>query len=190
MTLAKYNASMRIWYTIIFVISAAANGVAQKPAALAPLPYGALPTPAQVRHAERAFYGFCHFTVDTFTDREWGLGTESENTFNPTAFDADQIVGAIKAAGMKGLILTCKHHDGFCLWPTKTTEHSVASSSWQNGKGDVVRDVSAACKKAGIEFGVYLSPWDRNHPTHGKPEYLEIYRDQNEGIADPIWSGI
>ena len=143
-----------------------------------PAPYGPLPTAAQVKHAERAFYAFCHFTVDAFTDREWGLGTESESIFNPKQFDANQIVGAVKAAGMKGLILTCKHHDGFCLWPSKTTEHDVASSPYKNGKGDIVREVSTACRKAGIDFGVYLSPWDRNHPTYGKPEYIAVYREQ------------
>lgn len=141
-------------------------------------PYGPVPTEAQVRHAQAPFYGFCHFTVDTFTDREWGLGTESENTFNPTQFDADQIVGAFKSAGMSGVILTCKHHDGFCLWPTKTTGHSVAHSSWMNGKGDVVRAISDACHKAGLKFGVYLSPWDRNNPNYGKPEYITTYRQQ------------
>lgn len=147
-----------------------------------PAPYGPTPTAAQIEHAEMAFYGFCHFTVDTFTDREWGLGTESENTFNPTQFDADQIVGAFKLAGMKGIILTAKHHDGFCLWPTKTTGHSVANSQWKAGKGDVVRAISEACKKAGLKFGVYLSPWDRNHPTYGKPEYIDIYRQQTREL--------
>ncbi len=155
-----------------------ANGTAEKPATPPPAPYGALPSPAQIKHAEHPFYGFCHFTVDTFTNREWGLGTESEDVFNPTAFDADQIVNSVKAAGMTGLILTCKHHDGFCLWPTQTTGHSVAHSKWKDGKGDVVRAMSDACKKAGIEFGVYLSPWDRNNPAYGKPEYVAVYRAQ------------
>ena len=147
-------------------------------AATAPAPYGVTPTPAQVKQAERAFYAFCHFTVDTFTDREWGLGTESESTFNPTAFDADQIVGVLKAAGATGAVITCKHHDGFCLWPTKTTEHNVSNSPFRGGKGDVIKEFSDACRKAGIAFGTYLSPWDRNQPTYGKPEYINVYREQ------------
>ena len=158
-----------------------------------PAPYGATPTPAQVKQAERAFYGFCHFTVDTFTDREWGLGTESESIFNPTAFDANQIVGALKAAGATGVILTCKHHDGFCLWPSATTEHDVANSPFREGKGDVVREFADACKAAEVAFGTYLSPWDRNHPTYGTPEYIKVYRDQlrelltNYGPVFEIW---
>ncbi|MDR2980813.1 MAG: alpha-L-fucosidase [Puniceicoccales bacterium] len=165
-----------------------ANILAETPP---PAPYGALPTPRQVKHAEREFYSFAHFTVDTFVDREWGLGTESEQLFNPTQFDADQIVGVLKEAGSAGLIITAKHHDGFCLWPTKTTEHSVAASPFRDGKGDVVREIADACKKAGIEFGVYLSPWDRNHPTYGTPEYVDVYRKQWEELLTnygPVFS--
>src|SRR5689334_23055442 len=113
-------------------------------AAEPPTPYGAIPTPRQLAHQEMEMYGFCHFTVDTFTDREWGTGGESETIFNPTAFDANQIVSAMKAGGLKGVILTCKHHDGFCLWPSKFTEHCVKSSPWRDGKGDVVGDFAKA----------------------------------------------
>ena len=144
----------------------------------APAPHGAIPTPAQVAHAERAFYAFCHFTVDTFTDREWGTGGESESVFNPSAFDASQIVSAIKASTAKGVILTCKHHDGFCLWPTSTTPHSVKNSPFRGGKGDVVREFADACKSQGMDFGVYVSPWDRNHPSYGTPDYIPVYREQ------------
>jgi alpha-L-fucosidase len=124
------------------------------------------------------FYGFIHFTINTFTGKEWGYGDESPSLFNPTDFDAEQIAGTAAAAGMKGLILTCKHHDGFCLWPSKYTEHSVKNSPWRNGRGDVVKEIAAACRKYRLKFGIYLSPWDRNHKDYGRPEYLTYFRNQ------------
>jgi alpha-L-fucosidase len=164
--------------------------VAQKSA---PKPYGAVPTEAQIKWQEMERFCFLHFTVNTFTDLEWGLGGEKETLFNPTDFNADQIVSTISKNGFKGAILTCKHHDGFCLWPTKTTEHSVKNSTWKNGKGDVVKEISDACRKYGIRFGVYLSPWDRNSAFYGKPEYISLYRAQlkelltNYGDIFEVW---
>jgi alpha-L-fucosidase len=144
----------------------------------APEPYGALPSPRQLAWHELESYSFLHFTVNTFTGREWGEGDEDPNIFRPTDFQPDQMMRALKSAGMKGAILTCKHHDGFCLWPTKTTDHSIGKSSWRNGQGDLVRDISDAARRHGLKFGVYLSPWDRNNAAYGKPEYIAIYRAQ------------
>jgi alpha-L-fucosidase len=143
-----------------------------------PAPFGALPSLRQLRWQEMETNAFLHFTVNTFTDKEWGDGAEDPSVFHPTDFDPDAILLALKAGGMKGVILTCKHHDGFCLWPTKTTEHCIRNSHWRDGKGDVVRDISRAAARHGLKFGVYLSPWDRNNPAYGKPAYISIYRAQ------------
>ena len=151
------------------------------PAALAaasPKPYGAIPSARQLHWHQMETTAFLHFTVNTFTNKEWGYGDEDPNIFNPTAFDADAIVEALAAAGMHGVILTCKHHDGFCLWPTRTTDHSIRKSAWRSGQGDVVRDVSAAARRNKMGFGVYLSPWDRNNAAYGTPGYIQIYRRQ------------
>jgi alpha-L-fucosidase len=122
---------------------------------------------------------FLHFGVNTFTDREWGDGSESPAIFNPAALDARQWARTARAAGFRAMILTAKHHDGFCLWPTETTRHSVASSPWRGGQGDVVREFVAACREEGLRAGLYLSPWDRNHPTYGdSPRYNDVYATQ------------
>ncbi|HNY39914.1 MAG TPA: alpha-L-fucosidase [Bryobacteraceae bacterium] len=147
-------------------------------AASGPVSFGALPSRRQLAWHAMETYAFLHFTTNTFTDKEWGFGDESSSIFNPTAFDGDAIVEALKAGGMKGVIITAKHHDGFCLWPTKTTQYSVASSTWRSGKGDVVGDLSRAAAKAGLKFGVYLSPWDRNSALYSQPAYVGMYRRQ------------
>ena len=141
-----------------------------------PAPYGPCPSEAQVRWQRMEVNMFCHFGPNTFSGLEWGEGTETEDMFNPTQLDCDQWAAVATAAGMKGIIVTAKHHDGFCLWPNPVSNHTVRESSWRGGKGDVLRELSDACRRAGLKFGVYISPWDRNAPTYGTPEYNETFR--------------
>ena len=141
------------------------------------------PSPRQIRYQQRELIGFVHFTVNTFTDREWGDGTEDPAVFNPDRLDAGQWARAARAAGMRGLILTARHHDGFCLWPTKTTDHNISRSPFRGGHGDVVAECAEACRAYGLDFGIYLSPWDRHSPVYGEGEaYDDIYVRQLEEL--------
>lgn len=141
----------------------------------APEPVGATPSPQQVEWQKMEMNMFFHFGPNTFTGREWGLGNEAEDIFNPTDLDCRQWTSIAKAAGFKGVIVTAKHHDGFCLWPNPVSTHTVAQSPWRDGKGDVLKDLSEACSENGIKFGIYISPWDRNDPTYGSPAYNDVY---------------
>lgn len=158
-----------------------------------PKAVGPTPSQRQMDWHELQYYAFIHFNMNTFTDMEWGTGGESVDLFNPTQLDTRQWAKVAKEAGMKGIILTAKHHDGFCLWPTKTTEHSVKNSPWKDGKGDVVQELADACKEYGLKLGLYLSPWDRNNEHYGKPEYVEIFHEQlrelltNYGELFEVW---
>ncbi|HSZ87248.1 MAG TPA: alpha-L-fucosidase [Puia sp.] len=141
-----------------------------------------VPSPRQLKH-DMEFYLFAHFGPNTFTDLEWGKGSEREEVFDPTQLDCGQWCRVAKAAGAKGIIITAKHHDGFCLWPSKYSTHTIAKSKWKNGKGDVLRELSDSCKKYGLKFGVYLSPWDRNHPKYGTLEYNDVYVNMMKEIV-------
>ena len=141
-----------------------------------------IPSAKQLAWSDLEYYGFIHFNMNTFTNVEWGEGKESPSSFNPSALDCNQWARIAKNAGMKGLILTAKHHDGFALYPSKYTSHSVAKSPWKNGKGDVVKELSEACKKYGLKLGIYLSPWDRFHPAYGTDDYNQVYAKMQEEL--------
>ena len=154
---------------------------------------GPTPTDDQIRLQNMEMYAFLHYSLNTYTDQEWGYGNEDVRLFNPRHLDTRQWVRTCKAAGMKGVIFTAKHHCGFCMWPSKFTDYSVKSSPWKDGKGDVVRELADACREYGMKFAVYLSPWDRNHPEYGREEYVEYFRNQlrelltNYGDVFEVW---
>lgn len=154
--------------------------------------YNDLPVPSkkQLDWHETEYYFFMHFGPNTFTGKEWGEGTEPEDIFNPTQLDCRQWCRIAKESGAKAIIITAKHHDGFCLWPSKYSKHTVRESKWKNGKGDVLKELSQACKEYGLKFGVYLSPWDRNHPDYGTPKYNDVFVNMMKEIFQnygPIW---
>lgn len=176
-----------LWPALLLTLSFCQQKVAP------PTPVLPVPNEHQIAWQELEYYGFIHFNMNTFSDREWGFGDESPAQFNPTELDARQWAKVASEAGMKGLIITAKHHDGFVLWPSKYTEHSVKNSPWKDGKGDIIKELQEACKEYGLKFGVYYSPWDRNHPDYGKPEYITYMRNQltelltNYGDIFEVW---
>ena len=180
----KYSLSA----AIITALIVATHVYAQTPA-----PCGPVPIENQLRWQDMEMYAFIHYSMNTYTDEEWGFGNEDLKLFNPSDLDCRQWARVCKQAGMKGIIFTAKHHCGFCMWPSAYTEYSVKNTPWKNGKGDVVRELADACREEGLEFAVYLSPWDRNHAEYGRPEYVTYFRNQlrelltNYGEVFEVW---
>ena len=158
-----------------------------------PAPCGPVPTENQLRWQDMEMYAFIHYSMNTYTDQEWGFGNEDLQLFNPSDLDCRQWARVCKQAGMRGIIFTAKHHCGFCMWPSAYTEYSVKNTPWKNGKGDVVRELANACREEGLKFAVYLSPWDRNHAEYGRPAYVTYFRNQlrelltNYGDIFEVW---
>ncbi len=181
---------MRLFFWVLFIalILTSCDKQVDPPAA-----YGPIPTDRQMSWQKMEFIAFFHFTTNTFTGLEWGYGDESPEIFNPSDLDCRQWVRVAKEAGMKGVILTAKHHDGFCLWPSAYTSHSVKSSPWKDGKGDVIKELAEACEEYDMKLGLYLSPWDRNSSIYGDTAYITYYRNQlreiltNYGDIYEVW---
>jgi len=167
---------------LIFIVLVICTGFYSCAPQNPPLPYGAVPSERQLIWHDMQFHAFIHFGPNTFTDFEWGHGDESPDVFNPTELDCRQWVKVIKDAGMEGALITAKHHDGFCLWPSRYSTHTVRESKWRGGTGDVLKDLSEACREFDIKFGVYVSPWDRNHPTYFTPEYNSVFKKMLEEV--------
>jgi len=168
---------MKLEFLTGLLILLLSSGHAQQ-ATLQPRPFGPVPDTNQLRWQQMEFYAFVHLSVNTFTDQEWGNGDEDPKIFNPDRLDCRQWARIAKEAGMKGIIITAKHHSGFCLWPSEYTGYSVKHSPWRGGKGDIVGDLAAACREFDLKLGIYLSPWDRNSAVYGKPEYITYFRNQ------------
>jgi alpha-L-fucosidase len=164
----------------VALLTLAAAGCA--PLGTPPQPYGAVPSARQMLWHDMAYHAFIHFGPNTFTDIEWGHGDESPDVFYPTELDCRQWARVLKDAGMEGAVITAKHHDGFCLWPSEYSTHTVRESGWRDGKGDILKDLSEACGEVGIKFGVYISPWDRNHPTYFTDEYNTVFKRMLEEV--------
>ncbi len=184
------------FYAMMLVASLSVNAQAPSPSGRVgggPLPCGPVPNENQLRWQDMEMYAFIHYSLNTYTDQEWGFGNEDPQLFNPSDLDCRQWARVCKQAGMKGIIFTAKHHCGFCMWPSAYTEYSVKNSPWKNGQGDVVRELADACREEGLKFAVYLSPWDRNHPEYGRPAYVTYFRNQlrelltNYGDIFEVW---
>ena len=179
----------RLLVTALLMLAASAK--AQNESAI--MPCGPVPTKQQLQWQDMEMYAFIHYSLNTYTDAEWGFGNEDLNLFNPSDLDCKQWARVCKQSGMKGIIFTAKHHCGFCMWPSAYTEYSVKNTPWKEGKGDVVRELADACREEGLKFAVYLSPWDRNHKDYGKPEYITYFRNQlrelltNYGDIFEVW---
>lgn len=183
------NPMKTLFCTLLLLTSCLPWSAAQN----SPKPYGALPTLKQIDWHQMELTAFIHFNMNTFTDKEWGDGSEKPELFNPTELDCNQWAATLKNAGFKGIIITAKHHDGFCLWPSAYTKHSVKYSPWKNGQGDVIRELADACQKHGLKLGIYYSPWDRNHAEYGRADYLNYFGNQlaelltNYGDVFEVW---
>lgn len=184
------NYIMKRLVVITMMLCAAMMATAQVETSVS---YGPVPSENQLRWQDMEMYAFIHYSLNTYTDQEWGFGNEAPQLFNPSDLDCRQWVRVCKQAGMRGIIFTAKHHCGFCMWPSAYTEYSVKNAPWKNGKGDVVRELADACREEGLRFAVYLSPWDRNHSEYGRPAYVEYFRNQlrelltNYGDIFEVW---
>ena len=182
---------MTIRQTLLVTLLTACLPICAQP--VESVPCGPVPNANQLRWQSMEMYAFIHYSLNTYTDQEWGFGNEDPKLFNPSDLDCRQWARVCKQAGMRGIIFTAKHHCGFCMWPSAYTEYSVKNSPWKNGQGDVVRELADACREEGLEFAVYLSPWDRNHPEYGRKEYVTYFRNQlrelltNYGDIFEVW---